>query len=253
MKKISHNFIAPQEVHYKVKLGYWVASSLSGFVAGAAVVAILGVVYYNYEAQLLDQVLNNYVTVQDDSLNYITQKNQSLRLVPSEIKSFDNQLLGSWAAAAPEKVGSYFINKKITFNNGSWSEQMDYYQDAAARKLVLSLLGGGTYNIEKKAKLPGAAYNIMFRFDKKTLVLRDNGSPVISRFGLKNCNLEIGLPRDLSASGCGLFSSIKDYGYEYNIISLDKGVMQLGAQPADNNLSTEALRPTALGQAFGKD
>ncbi len=255
MKKISHNFIAPQEVHYKVKFGYWIASSLSGFVAGAVVVAIVGIVYYNYEAQVFDQVLSNYVTVQDDSLNYMMQKNSSLRLVSGDIKTLDNQLLGSWSSTAPEKVGNYFINKKITFNNGSWSSQTDYYRDMAARNLVLSVLGNGTYEIEKITKLSNVAdpvYNIMFRYDKKTLVLQDNSSTVISRFGLKGCKLEVGLPKDLSTAGCGLFSSVKEYGYEYNIIALSKGVMELGTQPADNNLLTDALRPTDLGQAFSK-
>lgn len=169
------------------------------------------------------------------------------------VSTLPNQLLGRWKSASAESVGSVgFRTREFTFAKDRWLIEVIFYGDAEMTKPLFSFVGEGPYAlIENSAVLPEAT-NAAFFFDKKRLILLTDDAAVISQFKFDACNLKKGILKDISASGCANFTSVAACGQEYDLVNIERGILRLGARPADGNMCSEEKRPRSLGSPLIK-
>lgn len=56
----------------------------------------------------------------------------------------------------------------------------------------------------------------------------------------------------VTKAGCSFVGSVEKYGKEFDLIKRDGDKLFFGARPGDNDMSTEAKRPAALGPPLVK-
>jgi uncharacterized protein (DUF1330 family) len=105
----------------------------------------------------------------------------------------------------------------------------------------------GTFKVGKKSKIVATAFDADFSFAKKYLTVLTADPSVVQMFGFTSCNLKHGVKTDISEGGCSFFPSVRNYNMEYDLLSLNNGILQLGYRPADNNMGKPELRPKKLG------
>ncbi|MBF0316697.1 MAG: hypothetical protein HQL04_00855 [Nitrospirae bacterium] len=165
--------------------------------------------------------------------------------------SFDIKgVVGSWKSKGVEDLGNgTFCTREFNFKKDTWKIRFMLYGDAAMNYPLFAFGAEGDFLVELPSSVVGGAYNALFGFSKKTLTLLTSNEQVINNLGFGGCGLEVGVEKDISSGGCSFLKSVKDYDKEYDLLSLDTTgkILFLGARPADNDMSTEDRRPTALG------
>ncbi|MBF0336231.1 MAG: hypothetical protein HQL05_00215 [Nitrospirae bacterium] len=159
-------------------------------------------------------------------------------------------VIAVWGSKGAEDQGNgTFARREFTFFENTWSLYFTLYLDAELKSPVFRFHAEGFFEVDSPSSVVEGAYNAMFGFQKKTLTLRTSDEKIINSFGFGGCGLQLEVEKDISDTGCSFFKSVKDYEEEYDLLCLDKTrkVLYLGARPADNDMSTKAKRPTALG------
>lgn len=75
-------------------------------------------------------------------------------------------------------------------------------------------------------------------------LLTDNAE-IIKNFGLTSCNLQKGIEKNITETGCSFLPSKTAYGQEYDLVKLVGQKLYLGAR--SNDMSSIEKRPIALG------
>jgi Adenomatosis polyposis coli down-regulated 1 len=159
-----------------------------------------------------------------------------------------DQLAGRWKSPAPEDIGDgNYSTREFTFNEKSWKVEAVFFRDQQTQNPLLSFTAEGPYRLEDASSVVIGATNAVFSFSKKTVTLLSSDPAVISRFNLANCNLIVGVPKDISITGCSFFTSIPQCAQEYDLVKIEDNTLRLGMRPADRNMCDEDKRPKALG------
>jgi hypothetical protein len=160
----------------------------------------------------------------------------------------DVQLAGVWKSQAPEDVGNGMYSiRRFTFTEKSWGVEAVFYNDEKLTTPLLSFKAEGPYRLGDASSVVIGARNAVFSFSKKSLTLFSSDPAIIERFNLANCNLVIGVPKDISLSGCSIFTSIAQCAQEYDLVVIENDLLRLGMRPSDRNMCTEDKRPKNLG------
>ena len=163
------------------------------------------------------------------------------------------KLAGAWSSSYPEPNSSgLFAVRNFSFTGDNWSIDYTLYADAAASNPLFTFTGAGAYEIQSPSSVFENTHNALFKFNRKNLTLKNDAETTINGFGFADCGLTKDVPKDISETGCSFFPSVTDYGQEYDLIKVEDNKLWLGARPADENLSTEAKRPAALGPELTK-
>ncbi len=117
---------------------------------------------------------------------------------------------------------------------------------------VFSFEAEGSFKVGKKSDKVDNTYEADFSFSKKYVTLLTDDEATIKSIGFDACNLKKGVKTDISQNGCSFLASVKNYGLEYDLISLNGTELKLGSRPADGNMSKPELRPTQLGEPLKK-
>jgi len=157
---------------------------------------------------------------------------------------------GRWFSSQTENQGQTFATRDFTFSGKSWKLTYTMYADSCKLFPIFAFDAEGTYKIDKKSKIVTNAYDADFTFTKKYLTILTTDQSVVKMFGFTSCDLKLGVKTDISENGCSFFPSVKNYSLEYDLLSLNKGILQLGYRPADNNMGKPELRPKALGYSL---
>jgi uncharacterized protein (DUF1330 family) len=161
----------------------------------------------------------------------------------SQTPNFD----GRWFSTQTENQGQAFATRDFTLSGTSWKLTYTMYADSCKLFPLFAFDAEGTFKVGKKSKIVTNANEADFTFVKKYLTILTADPSVVQMFGFISCNLKQGEKTDISENGCSFFPSVKNYGLEYDLLSLSNGILQLGYRPADNNMGKPEFRPKALG------
>jgi len=158
------------------------------------------------------------------------------------------QLPGTWKSESPEDIDSgYYSTREFTFTEKRWRVDAKFYKDQLLSVPLFTFSAEGPYRLDKASSVVIGARNAVFSFSKKTLTLASNDPAILSRFKLADCQLVVGVPKDISSTGCSFFTSISQCGQEFDLVDIKDDLLRLGMRPADRNMCSEDKRPKALG------
>lgn len=178
-----------------------------------------------------------FVTMPQDFLNIL----KSIRAINKE------DILGNWKSETIEDNGNGTYGKReFSFTDQQWTVKFTLYLDKAATKPVFTFRGIGKYELNKNSSTVPDATNAVFHFANKYLTLKTSNPEIIKKFGLNG--LQMNIEKDISINGFSFFESNSACGQEYDLVSLKKGKLYLGARPQQGkSLCSEDNRPVTLG------
>jgi Adenomatosis polyposis coli down-regulated 1 len=172
----------------------------------------------------------------------------SVSIVKAHPVATVEQLAGIWKSPAAEHAGNgNYSTREFTFTEKSWKVEAVFYGDQELRVRLFSFTAEGPYRLGDVSSVVAGATNAVFSFSKKSLTLLSSDPAVTSHFNLGNCNLVVGVSKDISHTGCSFFTSISECAQEYDLVQIDDHTLRLGKRPADRNMCIEEKRPKALG------
>lgn len=154
---------------------------------------------------------------------------------------------GRWFSVQTENQGQTFATRDFTFSGKNWKLTYTMYADSCKLFPLFAFDAEGTYKVGRKYKKLNSTYEANFAFTKKYLTLLSNDTSVVNMLGFSECNLTYGVKTDISEKGCSFLASVSNYGIEYDLLSLNNGILKLGYRPSDNNMGKPELRPKSLG------
>ena len=167
----------------------------------------------------------------------------------SDLKARLESLSGKYSDPKPYIYGKAFGKRVFTFDKGKWTLVFTLALDPEMKKQVFDFRTYGNFIIQDKSNIPNT-YKALFIEDKKFITLKTENKDLIQAFGFMDCNLEIGIEKDISEKGCSLWRPISECASDYDLLSLDdSGKLYFGERPQDNNMCTEDKRPTKLTPA----
>jgi hypothetical protein len=175
----------------------------------------------------------------------------------SKSPSLAKQLTGTWASANCESSTSNgqtsYFKRTFTFTETTWAIDYSTFgsSDCADSGKLLTVNIGGNYTIEGASPSVTNANNGFFGFTTRTVTPRNQA--IIDTFlkPASACGVTdwaVDKSQDIQTPGCAVLGAypLATCTGEYDIIRLDGANLYFGVRPADGNLCTTALRPTAL-------
>ena len=159
-------------------------------------------------------------------------------------------MVGRWISEQAEPVPgtTFYGTRDFTFEKARWTITFRLYKDAALTQQLLGLTTGGPYELkDNSATVPGAS-NAIFSYGFKNITILTDDKNIINGLGLASCNLEKGIKKDITHTGCSFFHSVDMYPREYDIVKSISVKLYLGKRSAD--LTTEDKRPKELGYSL---
>ena len=146
----------------------------------------------------------------------------------------------------PDGSTAYLV-RDFTFSKSNWKLLLTAYGDPAQSMKLFEATVEGNYSLGKESATAPKATEADFSFDKITMTPYID--PLVGMFNESksgNGNWKIGGSQDVSKTGCMFFKPVKEYGMEYDLVSLDGDKLYLGERPSDNNMGSPELRPKSL-------
>lgn len=156
-------------------------------------------------------------------------------------------MVGRWISEQAEPVAGtpYYGTRDFTFQKSRWTITFRLYKDAAMTQQQLALTTGGPYELTDNSLTVTGAINAIFSYDFKNITILTDDNNIINGLGLASCNLEKGVKKDITYTGCSFFHSVDMYPKEYDIVKSIGAKLYLGKRSAD--LTSEDKRPKELG------
>jgi hypothetical protein len=161
-------------------------------------------------------------------------------------------IAGHWQSeCTPTDTGTLRLD--FTIGSDTWSLDYDTFGDAACAAPFLTVHIAGHYELIAPSPTVASAWNARFGFDTKTVAPHgDAAVGFLTSLG-DACGgpgtWTDGTARDVFASGCAMLGSYPSSTCtaDYDVVSIDgAGALHFGQRPADNDMCTEAKRPTML-------
>ncbi len=158
----------------------------------------------------------------------------------------EKKLDGEWASEKIEDLGNKtFGTRAFVFTGKAWEVKFTLFLDDAKTVPVFRFRGAGNYSTGEKSKKVEGAKEVIFFFDQKYVTLLTDNAEIIKNFGLTSCNLQKGIEKNITETGCSFLPSKTAYGQEYDLVKLVGQKLYLGAR--SNDMSSIEKRPIALG------
>lgn len=171
---------------------------------------------------------------------------------PSMKKQLE-ELSGTYQDLAPYPYGTAFGQRIFTFEEGKWTLVFTLGLDPTLQQKVFQFRTFGTYQVLDQSTVVPDAYNALFLEEKKYLTLLTDNTDLIEAFGFNNCQLQMGVEKDISKNGCALWSAVDICHEDHDLLAIDtEGLLYFGVRPPDNNMCTADRRPTALTPPVSK-
>lgn len=159
-------------------------------------------------------------------------------------------LSGRFRSACVDPGGGQAITLDFVLTRTDWKLDYVTYRDAACKAPFVTVHIEGPYALgEKSATVPGA-WNGRFGFSKKTVTPHGDAAVAFlaSDKGCRDVSFTKDAPRDILESGCAGLGQRPGAtcSADYDLVSLDGDTLRFGDRPKDNDMCTEAKRPTAL-------
>ena len=156
-------------------------------------------------------------------------------------------MLGRWISEQAEPVAGtpFYGTRDFTFEKARWSITFRLYKDAALTTQLLALSTGGPYQLNDNSSSVPSAANAIFSYDFKNLTVLTDDNNIINGLGLASCNLQRGVKKDITHTGCSFFHSVDKYPQEYDLVKSIGTKLYLGKRSDD--LTKEDKRPKELG------
>jgi len=168
---------------------------------------------------------------------------------------------GDWAPpppVAPDVTGTWRggcepgakDSKKLSFVISATRWDLDYetFGDTTCTKRTARIQLGGPYSMGEPSTTVTGAWHSVFSFDVRDLTADDakTAKAMGKLCGIKK--LKAGVATSLLEKGCAKlgFKPLADCGGDFDLVAVEGFALRFGVRPADNDLCTEAKRPTAL-------
>ncbi len=158
-------------------------------------------------------------------------------------------LVGTWTGACEPGAKD---GKKLAFvfTATRWDVTIEQFADTTCTKRKTTIAIGGPYTFgEQSTTVPGA-WNGAFSFDRRDVTADDakTAKALGKTCGIKK--LKAGATVSLLGKGCAKlgFKPLADCAADHDVVAIVGSRVRFGVRPADNDLCTEAKRPTALDQ-----
>lgn len=156
-------------------------------------------------------------------------------------------LVGTWhGPCAPSAKESFKQTLVVTATR--WDLTEESFADTTCTKRASLALSGGPYTFGEQSTTVTTAWNAVFSFDKRELTA-DNAktAKALGKLcGVKK--MKAGTAVSILDKGCAKlgFKPLAACGGDFDLVTIEGLQLKLGARPADNDLCTEAKRPTSL-------
>lgn len=165
-------------------------------------------------------------------------------------------IAGRWKSACTPAGNDQFFSLDFDIQAATWAIDYVVFGDQACAQKFLTVRIEGPYELTAPSKAVEGAWEARFGFSKKTVTphAAAAASFLESAQGCGQTGFAEGQPKDISASGCGALGQrpVARCGADYDLVKLEGDVLKFGARPADNDMCTEAKRPTAIAPLANK-
>lgn len=164
----------------------------------------------------------------------------------------NRMMVGRWVSPERESVTNpddsvYYVVRDYTFTDDAFRAVTSVYGDPVSDLKFYTAVVDGTYELTGESEALEGATDIDFTFAQITI--EPDSLAFIDIFMKSKCGdgmWGLGMPQDISETGCLSFRPIADYPVEYDIVKVQGDSLQLGIRPADGDLGSEEKRPAEL-------
>ena len=159
-------------------------------------------------------------------------------------------VVGQWTSACSPMSPTQGAVLEFDIAADTWAIDFTVFADPACAQKFVTVHIEGPYTVgAPSAAVPGA-HDAVFSFTRKTVTPHLDAAAAFlgSAQGCGQGTFTTDQPTDISTTGCAGLGQrpIAACGADYDLVQVDGDRLTFGARPADNDLCTEAKRPTAL-------
>ncbi len=165
-------------------------------------------------------------------------------------------LQGTWTSEACESDGTNAFRRTFSFSGDRWEIAFVTYGDAECtpEMALIQFDFGGVVEIDDPSDAVDGALDAFFGFSSRTITPVSDAAAAFLNDGSAcgSADWQTGTARDVQTDGCPDFGVLPADACagEFDLVALEEQTLRLGTRPADNNLCTDELRPTSLGDAL---
>ncbi len=164
----------------------------------------------------------------------------------------NRMMVGRWVSPEREYTTNpddsvYYIIRDYTFTDDAFRAVTSVYGDPLSDIKFYTAIVDGTYELVGESEVVEGATDIDFTFAQITM--EPDSLAFIDIFMKSKCGdgvWGLGMPQDVSKTGCLSFRPITDYPIEYDIVKVQGDSLQLGIRPIDGDLGSNEKRPVEL-------
>jgi hypothetical protein len=164
----------------------------------------------------------------------------------------NRMMVGRWVSPERESTTNpdesvYYIIRDYTFTDDAFRAVTSVYGDPVSDIKFYTAVVDGTYELAGESEIVEGATDIDFTFAQITM--EPDSLAFIDIFMKSKCGdgmWGLGMPQDVSKTGCLSFRSIADYPMAYDIVKVQGDSLQLGIHPEDGDIGSDEKRPTEL-------
>jgi hypothetical protein len=164
----------------------------------------------------------------------------------------NRMMVGRWVSPEREAVTNpdesvYYVIRDYTFTDDAFRAVTSVYGDPVSDIKFYTATVDGTYELIGESKTVEGATDIKFTFAQITI--EPDSLAFIDIFMKSKCGdgmWGLGMPQDVSKTGCLSFRPIADYPMEYDIVKVQGDSLQFGIRPPDGDLGSADRRPAKL-------
>ena len=167
--------------------------------------------------------------------------------------------LGRWVSPAREPMpnpdgSTVYLVRDFTLTPDRWTLVLSAYGDATSEQSKLfSATVEGPYKVTGASPKVSGADEAQFDFQKITFTpFADFFTGMLDQAGAGAGNWKVGQGQDVSNTGALFFAPVSKPPREYDLLKRDGDTLRFGERPADQNMGTPELRPTAVGGPLAK-
>lgn len=177
------------------------------------------------------------------ALTIVSCKEKEEEPTDSPIDIFRSSIIGDWQSVSPEydEQGQNYWFRTFSLTEESWSIAVERFVDSAMTVPLFKFELAGPYEITEESQVLPGSYNGTFRFSSKHFTAFID--PV--NLGLEDCELEVGVRKDVSNQDCGWIESVSTCPTDYDLVSFENEQLLLGKRTAD--MCEAEGRPTEKG------
>ena len=167
-------------------------------------------------------------------------------LAPIDV--FRQSMVGDWQSQSSEfdEEAQNFGYRTLSIQGDTWGIVVERFADMERTIPLFTLEFEGPYEITEESSVIPGSYNGTFSFSEKYFTTFID--PAL--LGLSDCDLEIGVRKDVSDMDCGWLESVTHCPADYDLITVEGTVLTPGKRTED--MCSPEGRPTEKGFPMNK-